>query len=101
MNIFVTNIETVTATLDNVINVKRYNDVLKLFRIMAYVTRFFNNTRRDRNAASVKLKYVTSKEMVLSMELWIKANQKYIEMDKDYKLLELQLNLKKGRIWNY
>ena len=95
MNIFVTNIETVTATIDNVINVKRYNDVLKLFRVTAYVTRFFNNMRRDRNAASVKLMYVTSKEMVHSKELWIKSNQKYIEMDKDYKLLELQLNLKK------
>ena len=37
------------STVDNIMDVKRYSSLLKLFRITALVLRFINNLKKCRN----------------------------------------------------
>ena len=90
-------------SIDNIKNIKKYNDLLKLYRITALVLRFIENIRRSlqevcrtkKSLVRTMEKYVTSGEMKRSKKLWIQANQKFVESEKDFENLQLQLNVKK------
>ena len=80
-------------SIGKVINIERYNDLLKLFRITAYVIRFIANLKAKANKKKLCLhKYVISSELREAKFLWIKDNQ--IDMNTEHSIdLKLNLNL--------
>ena len=82
-------------SIDNVIDLTKYSNVLKLFRVTSYVIRFIHNLKRKRNNESlIKNKYVNAEEMRQAKIMWIKANQVCLRMGTKYIELVLSLNIK-------
>ena len=81
-------------SIGNIINIQRYNDLLKLFRITAYVLRFTRNLKAKVNKESLCLnKYVISSELRDAKLRWVKDNQIGLNTEV-YDDLKLNLNLK-------
>ena len=75
--------------IENVIDINRYSNLLKLYRVTAYVKRFINNVK----GKSINMnKYLSAKEIKDAENLWVKANQRVLINDSNYEQLKLQLN---------
>ena len=59
--------------IGNIIDIKRYNDYLKLLRVTGYVLRFVNNLKSK--SSLVLSKYLTVTEISEAKRLWIVDNQ--------------------------
>ena len=83
------------TSVGNIIDVNRYNDLMKLFRITAYVIRFISNIKAKINGKALCLsKYVISRELIDARLIWIKENQSTLDV-KYYDDSKVNLNLKK------
>ena len=82
------------ASIGLIMDIDDYGNLLKLFRITAYVKRFINNLKASRDNKPLCLtKYVNSLEMKEARILWIKQNQKSFS-DKRLKELCVDLNVR-------
>ena len=81
-------------SIDRVIDVKRYNDVIKLFRVTAIVMRFINNINRSLHGNKVVYgKPITANELQISRAMWIKANQLKLKDTCEFNNVIKQLNI--------
>ena len=63
-------------SIDNVIDVSKYGDMLRLLRVTSYVQRFVQNLKNKKEKVELCLtKYPTAEEMMNARELWVRANQ--------------------------
>ena len=87
---------TETMRHEEIINVHKYNDLLKLFRITAYVLRFVNNMKRKQGKKKLIInKYLSTEELVDAKRYWIKKNQEVLKNQKNFVDVEKVLNVKK------
>ena len=70
-------------SIAKIIDVNKFNDVLKLFRVTAFVLRFINNVKKKNKEKIIILKsHVTAIEMNKAKLLWLR---------------EIQFELKQGK----
>ena len=82
------------AAIGEIIDIKRYNDWLRLFRVTAYVQRFVNNLKaKIKKEPLVLTRYVEANEMKKAKLLWILENQRTLD-EKRLSELQHSLNLK-------
>ena len=82
-------------TLDNIIGIKGYSDVVKLFRVTALVIRFVKNLFRKVKGDNLNLNsYVDAKEICKAKDHWVKANQVRLLKSDNYEHLKKNLSLK-------
>ena len=87
----------IRRAVDEIINVEKFSEVNKLYRITSYVLRFVHNLRRNvRKEELILCDYVTTDELREAKQLWIKANQASLPELKNYEHLRKQLNLFEG-----
>ena len=86
---------TETMRHEEIIDVHKYNDLLKLFRITAYVLRFVNNMKRKQGKKKLIInKYLSTEELVDTKRYWIKKNQEVLKNQKNFVDVEKVLNVK-------
>ena len=82
-------------TMDNIIDIKGYSNVMKLFRVTALVIRFVKNVFRKIKGDNLNLNsYIDAKEICETKVHWVKANQLRLLKSKNYEYLSKNLSLK-------
>ena len=85
------------TSIDNVIDISKYGDVLRLFRVTAYVLRFVNNLKNKVKKIDPAIsKYPSVVEMREAHNLWIKSNQSILCKQPGFEQLRIQLNCVAG-----
>ena len=80
-------------SVDNIIDINKFSDMLKLLRITSYVKRFVDNLKRKVNKIDPVLsKYPSAAEMCTARNMWIKANQATLSKQSGYEQTKVQLN---------
>ena len=80
--------------MDNIIDIKGYSDVMKLFRVTALVIRFVKNIFRKIKRDNLNLNnYVDAKEICEAKVHWAKANQLRLSKSENYEHLSKNLSL--------
>ena len=70
---------------DDVVDINKFTDLLKLFRVTSMVLRFVKNLKRSVNKEKLHLvKYITVGEINEAKLLWIKANQHVLKKSSNY-----------------
>ena len=88
-------------SIGNLIDISRFNDLLKLFRVTAYVLRFARNLKAKLKGVSLVLKkYIIFTELKEAKFLWVKDNQSWFDVSSNDDS-RLHLNLKKDDNRNY
>ena len=87
-----TNIED-EPSLGNVIKIENFSNLLKLFRVTAYVLRFINKLRKRDHAMKTNFSYSTAEEMRNARTMWVKENQKNVKNDIKFEQIKMQLNI--------
>ena len=88
-----TKVHTAELTVASVINTDRYNSLLKLFRITAWIFRFVKNLKNKVASQQLSRKpFITSAELRASGIIWLKENQKKFDK-KRLKILTKDLNV--------
>ena len=82
--------------IGDIIDITRFNDLMKLFRITAYVLRFCYNMKSKLNRNSLRnTRYLVSSEINEARRTWVIDNQKDFNLnDSSMKQLKVNLNLK-------
>ena len=81
-------------SIAKIIDVNKFNDVLKLFRVTAFVLRFINNVKKKKIKKKIILKsHVTTIEMSEAKLLWLRDNQSQLKQSKNYLEIKNTLNL--------
>ena len=81
--------------MDNIIDIKGYSDVMKLFSVTALVIRFLKNLFRKIKGDNLNLNsYVDAKEICEAKVHWVRANQLYLLKSDNYEHLSKILSLK-------
>ena len=81
-------------SITKIIDVNKFNDVLKLFRVTAFVLRFINNVKKKKIKKKIILKsHVTTIEMSEAKLLWLRDNQSQLKQSKNYLEIKNMLNL--------
>ena len=81
--------------MGNIIDIKGYSDVMKLFRVTTLVIRFVKNLSRRIKGDNLNLNsYVDAKEICKANVHWVKANQLYLLKSDNYEHLSKNLSLK-------
>lgn len=81
------------TSIDNVIDISKYGDVLRLFRVTACVLRFVNNLKNKIKKIDPTIsKYPSVVEMREAHNLWIRSNQSILCKQPGYEQLRIQLN---------
>ena len=79
--------------MDNIIDIKGYSDVMKLFSVTTLVIRFLKNVFRKIKGDNLNLNsYVDAKE--ICEVHWVRANQLYLLKSDNYEHLSKNLSLK-------
>ena len=78
--------------IQNLIDISRFNDYLKLLRITAYVIRFENNLKQKIEKQSLKLQFLQPVDIENAEFKWIRISQIEISCNKSY-VNQLKLNL--------
>ena len=81
-------------SLGKLINVKKYSDMMKLFRITAYVIRFINNIKSIFQEKDCQDSHLTGSEIRDAHNWWIEVNQSHLRRNLEYTGVETQLNCK-------
>ena len=82
-------------TMDNIIDIKGYSDIMKLFRATALVIRFVKNLFRQMKGDNLDLNsYVDAKEIFEAKVHWVKANQLRLIKSENYEHLSKNLSVK-------
>ena len=72
-------------TMDNIIDIKDYSDVIKLFRVTALVIRFVKNLFRKIEGDYLHLNsYVDAKKICKAKVQWVKGNQFSLLKSENY-----------------
>ena len=80
-------------SIAKIIDVNKFN-VLKLFRVTAFVLRFINNVKKKIKKKEIALKsHVTTIEMSEAKLLWLQDNQSQLKQSKSYLEIKNTLNL--------
>ena len=82
-------------SIGNVIDINKYSNLFKLFRVTSYVLRFINNIKKKiekMDGDCCDAKYPSADEMRAAHNLWVKANQLCLSEQKGYKQSHTQLN---------
>ena len=70
-------------SIAKIIDVNKFNDVLKLFRVTAFVLRFINNVKKKIKKKEIVLKsHFTTIEMSEAKLLWLQDNQSQLKQSK-------------------
>ena len=81
--------------MNNIIDIKGYSDVMKLFRVIALVIRFMKNLFRKMKGNNLNLNiHVDAKKIFKVKVHWVKANQLHLLKSDDYEHLSKNLSLK-------
>ena len=81
--------------MNNIIDIKGYSDVMKLFRVIALVIRFMKNLFRKMKGNNLNLNiHVDAKKIFKVKVHWVKANQLQLLKSDDYEHLSKNLSLK-------
>ena len=81
-------------SIAKIIDVNKFNDVLKLFRVTAFVLRFINNVKKKIKKKEIVLKsHFTTIEMSEAKLLWLQDNQSQLKQSKNYLEIKNTLNL--------
>ena len=81
-------------TIDNIIDIKGYSDVTKLFRFTALVIRFVKKLFQKVKGDNLNLNsYIDPKEICEAKVHWVKANQLRLLKSENYKHLSKNLSL--------
>ena len=81
-------------TTDNIIDIKGYSDVTKLFRFTALVIRFVKNLFQKVKGDNLNLNsYIDPKEICEAKVHWVKANQLRLLKSENYEHLSKNLYL--------
>ena len=81
-------------TIDNIIDIKGYSDVTKLFRFTALVIRFVKNLFQKVKGDNLNLNsYIDPKEICEAKVHWVKANQLRLLKSENYEHLSKNLYL--------
>ena len=81
-------------TMDNIIDIKAYSDIMKLFRVTTLVIRFVKNVFRKIKGDNLNLNsYIDAKEICETKVHWVKANQLRLLKSENYKHLSKNLSL--------
>ena len=84
----------VIPSIENVIPVKRYSHLFKLYRLTALVLRFIENLKHVVNNKCINTKtYCEAFEIKRARFLWIKENQKILKKQSNYTQLRQRLNI--------
>ena len=70
--------------IQNLIDISRFNDYLKLLRITAYVIRFVNNLKQKGEKQSLKLQFLQPIDIENAEFEWIRIAQKEFSSNKSY-----------------
>ena len=82
-------------TMDNIIDIKDYSDVIKLFRVTALVIRFVKNLFRKIEGDYLHLNsYVDAKKICKAKVQWVKGNQFSLLKSENYEHFSKNLSLK-------
>ena len=86
VNVMITNLVNENS-IEKIIDLENYNDVLKLFRVTAYVLLFIHNCKRRKRELNVEPMntkfYLSAKYLKLAREMWIRTNQEYLLQSKE------------------
>ena len=90
-----TNIVLENYSIANIIDVNKFNDVLKLFRVTGFVLRFINNVKKKNKKKEIILKsHVTTIQMSEAKLLWLRDNLSQLKQSKNYLEIKNTLYLK-------
>ncbi|XP_065683794.1 uncharacterized protein LOC136096460 [Hydra vulgaris] len=78
----------------SIIDITRFNNYLRLLRVTAFVLRFITNLKLKKDKKHLKLSNLDSIEIEKAFKTWIIFVQRAITTDKNFKQLQLDLNLK-------
>ena len=73
-----------TDGIQQTIDIDRYSDLNKLYRIAALVFRFIHNVQKKEKKESLLYNYVTLKELRKTKTIWIKGNQSHLREYERY-----------------
>ena len=80
-----------------IIDITKYNNLIKLLRVTSWVLRFISNCKRKLVKQSMCLfKYLVSDELDQAKKCWIKDNQIMLRSEAGYQELVKQLNLRES-----
>ena len=83
-------------SIAKIIDVNKFNDVLKLYRVTAFVLRFINNVKKKNEEKKIILKsHVTTIEMNEAKLLRLRDNQ--FELKRGKKIFKDKKNAEFGR----
>ena len=82
-----------TDNTQQIIDIDRYSNLNKLYRITALVFRFIHNIQTKDKKERLLYNYVTLKELRKAKTIWIKRNQSHLREHERYDELKNQLNL--------
>ena len=77
----------------DLVNVERFNDVNKLYRIISYVRRFITNVKRRIEDHQLTTSILSAKEIAESRDLCITSSQQAVDSEKNFKQLKRDLGL--------
>ena len=80
--------------LSKIIKIQDYSNILKLFRVTAYVSLFVEIVAGRQKGMSLGI-HCTAEEINAARLLWIKENQKYLLNIENFKQMAIQLNIVK------
>ena len=85
-------------TIENIIDIHKYSDLLRLCRITALVKRFCENLKASVTKQNIlRSQYLTAQKIRDARKLWIETNQRRLLVNTEYKQVEIQLNCKKDQ----
>ena len=82
-----------TDNIQQTIDIDRYSNLYKLYRITALVFRMIHNIQTKDKKEKLLYNYVTLKELRKAKTIWIKGNQSHLREHERYDELKNQLNL--------
>ena len=80
--------------LSKIIKIQDHSNILKVFRVTAYVSRFVEIVAGRQKGMSLGI-HCTAEEISAARLLWIKENQKYLLNIENFKQMAIQLNIVK------
>ena len=83
----------IKSSVSNVIDIKKYSDVNRLYRITCYVKRFIENLKNLIRKKKLNLSCISAKEYSEAEGIWIKVSQEKLEISENYDQLKNQLKL--------
>ena len=83
-------------SIGNFINIEHFSDLIKLFRLSAWVLRFVINLKKKHSGRKLYLnRFISTSEIIFVKLLWIQENQAKLENSDNFNNLKNSLRLQK------